>query len=94
MTRHRPGTITISTRHDREKVFVLVQDTGRGLEPEALECLFDARFTTGASRVKLGMGLPISHQIVVQHGGELSVASTLGEGSTFTLALPKREQRG
>ncbi len=84
-----PGTISITTNHDEENVQVAIQDNGRGLSSEACEGLFDPGFT-GRSRIKLGMGLPISHQIVTHHRGELQVKSTLGEGTTFTMILPKQ----
>ena len=85
-----PGTITITTRHDPERVSIAIRDTGRGMKPEECEGLFDLAFSASQSRVKLGMGLPISHQIVVRHGGDLRVESTPGEGSTFTVVLPKQ----
>ncbi len=83
------GKITITTSHDSRNVFVAISDTGRGLSAEMCETLFDLSFSSGQSRVKLGMGLPISHQIITRHNGELRVESTLGEGSTFTIVLPR-----
>lgn len=87
-----PGTITITTGHDPEHVSIAIRDTGRGLKPEKLEDLFDFSFSSSRSRVKLGLGLPISHQIIVHCGGELRVDSTPGEGSTFTVILPKQQR--
>jgi signal transduction histidine kinase len=83
-----PGTITITTLQDTEWVTIKVHDTGRGMNPEEIEGLFDPGISSSRSRVKLKMGLPLSHQIVVRHGGELRVESTPGEGSTFTVKLP------
>lgn len=85
-----PGTITITTSHDPEQVSIAISDTGKGLKPEELENLFDFSFSSDYSRVKLGMGFPISHQIITNHSGELRVDSTPGEGSTFTVVLPKK----
>jgi signal transduction histidine kinase len=85
-----PGMITIITSQDPERVTIAIRDTGRGLKPEECEGLFDLSFSSSRSRVKLGLGLPISHQIVLRHHGELRVESALGEGSTFTVVLPKQ----
>ena len=85
-----PGTITVTTSQDPERVMIAIRDTGRGLKPEEFEGLFDLSFSSSRSRVKLGMGLPVSHQIVVRHRGELLVDSAPGEGSTFTVVLPKQ----
>ena len=84
------GTITITTWHDATRVTITVRDTGCGLTPEELGGLFDPAFSAGRSRVKLGMGMLVSHQIIVHHHGELRVESTPGEGSIFTVELPKR----
>ena len=83
------GSITISTRHDAERVYVAVADTGRGVEPRELGRLFDPGFS-GSARVKLGLGLAASRQMAAHHHGEITVESTPSVGSTFTLALPKR----
>ena len=56
--------------------------------------LFDPGFASGRSRIKLGMGLPVSHQIVARHGGELWVESEPGRGSTFTVRLPLTSAAG
>jgi two-component system NtrC family sensor kinase len=85
-----PGTITITTGHDAEQVTIAISDTGRGLTAEERKNLFDLEFSSKGPRVKLGMGLPISHQIITRHGGELRVESTPGEGSTFTVVLPRQ----
>jgi signal transduction histidine kinase len=74
-------------------VAVRVADTGRGIAPEQLERIFqpfvqvDARLARAQDGV--GLGLAISRDLARGMGGDLTVASTLGAGSTFTLTLPR-----
>lgn len=68
------------------KAFVEVEDTGQGIPADKLERIFAPYFTTKPSGT--GLGLPISRQIVEQHGGRLEVRSVEGVGSTFRVVLP------
>lgn len=69
-----------------EKVLILVQDSGIGIDTQDVERIFDAFYTTKAHG--LGMGLAISRSIIEEHGGELSVLSNHGIGTTFQFTLP------
>ena len=73
-----------------DQVRVRVIDSGPGIPPDALERIFDLRFTTKDGRVEfgLGMGLPICQQIVSRHGGHMDVQSRPGE-TCVTVVLPK-----
>jgi signal transduction histidine kinase len=71
---------------DGPGVLVSVEDTGPGLEPENLERVFEAFYTTKAKG--LGMGLSISRSIVEAHGGRLWVSMNTGPGLTFQFVLP------
>jgi signal transduction histidine kinase len=71
---------------DGPGVLVSVEDTGPGLEPETLERVFEAFYTTKAKG--LGMGLSISRSIVEAHGGRLWVSMNTGPGLTFQFVLP------
>jgi signal transduction histidine kinase/nitroreductase len=84
------GRITVRTRHDAAagRVTVAVSDSGHGIKPDHLSRIFDPGFTTKGAGVGTGLGLSICYQIVEAHGGEITVASEAGKGTTFTVALP------
>ncbi|UCD36252.1 MAG: HAMP domain-containing protein [Nitrospiraceae bacterium] len=67
-------------------VAVRFEDTGKGIEQEYLESIFDPFFTKKTKGT--GLGLAISRRIVHEHGGEITVASEVGTGSVFTLYVP------
>jgi signal transduction histidine kinase len=70
-------------------VFVEVQDTGPGLDPERLDRLFQSFYTTKPNGI--GMGPAISRSIVEVHGGRLSVAQNKPRGAAFRFTLPAEE---
>ena len=82
------GKLTLSTRVDGEGVAVDVADSGKGIPPDVLSKIFDPFFTTKEIGKGTGLGLSISYKIVQQHGGRISVDSTPGAGTTFTVWLP------
>ncbi|HEY2538545.1 MAG TPA: PAS domain S-box protein [Stellaceae bacterium] len=90
-TSERPRELTIisGTDHDTTEVFVEVQDTGAGLDPEKLDLLFQSFYTTKPDGI--GMGLAISRSIVDAHGGALSAAPNRPHGAVFRFTLPVDE---
>jgi signal transduction histidine kinase len=87
-TSHR-GTITIRTRQVDGEVVVAICDTGVGMPEDVLERVFDPFFTTKQVGHGTGQGLTIARSVVVErHGGQLTVESELGKGTTFFLRLP------
>lgn len=82
--------LRLSTRHDRAGGVVLleVEDEGVGIRPEDLPRVTEPFFTTRRTSGGTGLGLSVSAGIVKEHGGTLELRSTLGEGTTATLALP------
>ncbi len=84
----RRTRIRIETAVRDDHVTIEVVDDGAGIDPAALQCIFDPFYTTKPAGQGTGLGLSISYEIVRRHGGELRVESTRGQGARFTLALP------
>jgi signal transduction histidine kinase len=86
------GSITLGARREEGLVRFSVVDTGPGIPPEHLPHLFE-RFWQAkeGSREGAGLGLPIARGLVEAHGGRIEVASTPGQGSTFSFTLPMAE---
>lgn len=82
------GTVEITTRGNGSSVIIQVKDTGSGIHPDHLDRIWDPFFTTKSVGQGLGLGLAVTFNIVKRHGGEITVESQKGEGSTFTVRLP------
>jgi len=83
------GEVRLVTQlHSDTMVRVEVQDNGCGILPENLERIFDPFFTTKPVGEGTGLGLSISHDIIRGLGGELTVSSTPGVGTTLRVLLP------
>ncbi|MEL7141289.1 MAG: GAF domain-containing protein [Cyanobacteria bacterium J06643_4] len=84
-----PPTITITTRLEDQQVIICIADNGPGISPKAKEHLFDPFFTTKDVGQGKGLGLSMSHQIVVdQHRGHIDCISTVGRGTELIIKLP------
>lgn len=79
-------------RGDGSGVVLEVQDNGNGMTPEVRAHVFEPFFTTKHPGRGTGLGLATCHAIVVSHGGEIEVESTLNEGATFRVWLPATEE--
>jgi PAS domain S-box-containing protein len=86
----RDRAIRVSTRLDRKAARALIEvaDEGTGISAENRMRIFDPFFTTKQDRGGTGLGLSISYTIVRNHGGELTLASEEGRGTTATVSLP------
>jgi len=87
------GRVELSCEVDAAAVKIMVADTGRGMPAEKLATIFDPftqvdRQRTEASQQGVGLGLAISRDLARGMGGDLTVESRLGEGSTFIVTLP------
>ena len=71
---------------------VEVKDTGQGIDPENLDNIFNPFYSSKEN--SLGLGLPIVHKIITSHGGKIEVENHPGQGTTFIITLPVREDRG
>ena len=84
------GRLEIRVQEFTDHVEAEFHDTGCGMTPEVLQNIFVPFYTTKASGQGTGLGLPISHRIVSDHGGRLAASSDgPGQGSTFRLSLPR-----
>jgi PAS domain S-box-containing protein len=84
----RPRELTVRTQNDDAgQVRVTVQDSGTGLDPQSLERIFDAFYTT--KRGGMGMGLAISRSIIQNHGGRLWAVANDGPGVSVQFTIPK-----
>jgi two-component system, NtrC family, sensor kinase len=83
------NTIRVATRATADgEIVVQVSDTGCGISAADVERVFEAFYTTRAVGQGTGLGLAICHSIIQAHGGRISIESSLGAGTTLTVALP------
>lgn len=82
------GLVSIRTYQKNGSVCVDISDNGEGISEDNLNKIFDPFFTTKPVGEGTGLGLSISYEIVKKHGGDISVASKEGVGTTFTIMLP------
>lgn len=80
------GTLTIAACREGNEIHIEFADTGPGLTPKAQAHLFEPFYTTKADGS--GLGLAVSHEMIANHGGTMTVHNRPGEGATFRVALP------
>jgi len=86
------GEVQIRAKLRRDGVVkVTIRDTGRGIREEDLPRIFDPFFTTKDVGQGTGLGLFITHDIILGHGGTIAVESTPGKGTIFTIRIPAQE---
>ena len=83
----RRGTLTLTLEPRDDRVELRVEDTGPGIPAEVRERLFTPYFTTKGSR-GTGLGLAMTHRIVLEHGGSIEVEDAPGGGAAFVIRLP------
>lgn len=83
------GILSVRVFTENSSVLVQVSDTGCGISEQDIERVFDPFYTTSPVGKGTGLGLSICYSIVKQHGGTISVKSTEGVGSTFSVILPQ-----
>jgi signal transduction histidine kinase len=95
------GALRVSATADGEYINLAVSDTGSGITPENLKNIFRPFFTTKSGKDRpagsssgSGVGLAFCRRIVDAHGGEISEQSQVGQGSTFTIRLPRMSPPG
>jgi len=88
---HPKGSVTVSLREEGTTALISVKDTGSGISPQDMPHIFERFYRSDTSRSEPGngLGLSLARALVRAHGGDISVESAPGAGSTFVLALPK-----
>ncbi len=82
------GLISVKTFVENNNIVIVIKDTGKGIKAEHIKELFTPFFTTKPVGQGTGLGLSISYGIIQDHGGTISVTSTEGKGTCFTITLP------
>lgn len=85
------GQIKITAENEDEFIKVTIEDSGPGIVKDILDKIFEPFFTTKAKGT--GLGLSVCRQIIDMHEGEIGVKSELGQGTSFTVRLPKKERK-
>ncbi|MDA3811300.1 MAG: ATP-binding protein, partial [Spirochaetaceae bacterium] len=88
------GKIFLRSRNWDDKVVLIIEDTGDGMAQDILPQIFEPFFTTKRPDKGTGLGLSVIFGIVKQHQGEISVDSTLGEGTIFTIKYKNSTLKG
>jgi len=102
----RGGVLTIAAEENSRDIRIRIRDTGCGIEQSQINKVFDSFFTTKHkqgpdksacgehSRTGTGLGLALCKKVVEGHNGSITVDSQPGRGATFTITLPKTDDRG
>jgi two-component system phosphate regulon sensor histidine kinase PhoR len=90
------GRLTIALKGDGDHQSIIVSDEGEGISGEHLQRIFERFYRTDRARSReiggTGLGLAIVKHLARLHGGEVSVASAVGKGATFTIEMPRRPE--
>jgi signal transduction histidine kinase len=81
------GALDVTVHPNESNLHIEFADTGVGIAPENLAQIFEPYYSTKDTGI--GLGLPLTKKIIEEHGGQISVASEPGKGTTFTVTLPR-----
>ncbi len=86
------GFVHISLNSDHRYFYIKVEDSGMGIPEDSLDMIFERFYRVDKSHSReiggTGLGLAITHMAIIMHSGEIKVASTVGEGTTFDVRIP------
>lgn len=82
------GKITLTLTHENSSACIRISDTGCGIPEKELPNLFHRFYTTRSDEGGQGLGLPIAKTIIAEHGGDITVNSEEGKGTTFIIRIP------
>jgi two-component system, NtrC family, sensor kinase len=87
---HRDQTISLrAERIDENRIAIRVTDTGQGIAPTDMPHVFEPFFTTRRESGNTGLGLSVAFGIAHDHGGHMTIESSLHSGTTVSLVLPR-----
>jgi signal transduction histidine kinase len=86
------GRLTVKVRHEEHSVLVEIEDTGRGIDTEDLDKIFNPFFTTRSQGT--GLGLSIVQRILERHQATIEPFSRTGKGTRFTIRFPLKIEAG
>jgi len=86
------GVLSLDVKQEDSDIIIVVQDTGKGIEKENIDKVFNPFFTTKEPGVGTGLGLSIAYHIISKAGGRILLDSEAGKGTTFTIILPAANQ--
>jgi len=86
----KKGTITIRFSKDESHTIIRISDDGPGIPPDKIDKIFDPLFTT--RQIGTGLGLPSCKNVIDRHGGQITVTSKEGQGTTFTILLANKPE--
>ncbi|MFZ2636316.1 MAG: GNAT family N-acetyltransferase [Rectinemataceae bacterium] len=86
------GTLSLECRQEEYDIVVSVRDTGRGIDKNAMDKIFNPFFTTKEPGAGTGLGLSIAHHIITKLGGRILLESKEGEGTVFRVIIPAADQ--
>ena len=87
-----PGVLTVETSFDDRNIHLWVTDTGCGIPDDIRKRIFEPFFTTKEAGKGTGLGLAIVAQVVADHHGHIRVDSKVGEGTQFSISLPRNQE--
>ena len=85
------GTLTLRAFAPNNRIVIEVQDTGIGIAPEEVSKIFEPFYTTKEVGKGTGLGLSVCYGIITEHGGRVSVRSSLAVGTTFSIFIPMQK---
>ena len=84
----RRGLIKVATNYENERITVIVEDNGKGMNESTVNQIFNPFFTTKRAKGGTGLGLAIAYRIIEEHNGKIQVKSKPGVGTTFIIRIP------
>jgi signal transduction histidine kinase len=84
----RRGLINVATHYEDERITILVEDNGKGMNESIVNQIFNPFFTTKRAKGGTGLGLAIAYRIIEEHNGKIQVKSKPGVGTTFIIIIP------